>query len=70
MNLPEFSDVKKLKLAFHALLIGSSLTLISLIVNDVISLIFYKRITLNLFFITIIMVFWVLWAIQNTKYQK
>lgn len=62
--------MKILKLSVHALLIGVLLTLVSLIVNDVISIIFHERITINLFFINLIMVFWVLWAMQNTKYQK
>ena len=62
--------MKILKLSVHALLIGVLLTLASLIVNDVISIILHERITLNLIFIHLIMVFWVLWAIQNTKYQK
>lgn len=62
--------MKILKLSVHALLLGVLLTLVSLIVNDVISIVFHERITLNLFFINLIMFFWVLWAMQNTKYQK
>ncbi|MET1180818.1 hypothetical protein ABG775_23095 [Peribacillus simplex] len=70
MNLLSFSKVKILKLSIHALLIGVLLTLVSLIVNDVISIVFHERMTLNLIFINVIMAFWVLWAMQNTKYQK
>ncbi|MFF2855409.1 hypothetical protein [Peribacillus sp. NPDC058002] len=70
MNLLSFSKVKILKLSIHALLIGVLLTLVSLIVNDVISIVLHERMTLNLIFINVIMAFWVLWAIQNTKYQK
>ncbi|WP_260288557.1 hypothetical protein [Peribacillus aracenensis] len=70
MNLLSFSKVKILKLSIHALLIGVLLTLVSLIVNDVISMVLHERMTLNLIFINVIMAFWVLWAMQNTKYQK
>lgn len=69
-NVPEFSRVKKLKLATHSLLICVLLSLISLIINDVFSLVVHERINVNLFFIPIIMVFWVLIAINKPTYQK
>jgi len=70
LDLPEFSQIKKFKLIIHALMIGSLPTIISLIINDAISLIFHQRITINISFVTFMMVFWVLWAAKHTKYQK
>jgi len=70
LDLPEFSQIKKFKLMVHALLLGSLLTIISLLVNDAISLVLHQRITINLSFVIFMMVFWVLCAAKHKKYQK
>jgi hypothetical protein len=59
-----------LKLSLHSLLLCILLSLASLIINDVFSIIADKRINLNLFFIPLIMVFWVLIAIKKTNIPK
>lgn len=68
--IPDFSRIKMLKLLIHSLLICILLSLVSLIINDIFSIIVDRRINLNLFFIPIIMVFWVLIAIKKPTYQK
>ncbi|PCD08001.1 hypothetical protein CMV16_08125 [Peribacillus simplex] len=69
-DIPDFSRIKMLKLSLHSLLLCILLSLASLIINDVFSIIADKRINLNLFFIPLIMVFWVLIAIKKPTYQK
>jgi hypothetical protein len=70
LDLPDFSRIKMMKLSIHSLLICILLSLFSLIINDLFSIIVDKKINLNLFFIPIIMVFWVLIAINKPTYQK
>ncbi|MGG0847866.1 hypothetical protein [Peribacillus simplex] len=69
-DIPDFSRVKMLKLTIHSLLLCILVSLISLIINDVFSIIVDERTNFNLFFIPIIMVFWVLIAIKKPTYQK
>lgn len=69
-DIPDFSRVKMLKLTIHSLVLCILLSLVSLIINDVFSIIVDERTNLNLFFIPIIMVFWVLLVIKKPTYQK
>ena len=69
-DIPDFSRMKMLKLSLHSLFLCILLSLVCLIINDVFSIIVDKRINLNLFFIPIIMVFWVLIAVKKPTYQK
>lgn len=69
-DIPNFKRVKKVKLVIHSLLICAGLSLVSLMINDVFSLVVHKRIGINLFFIPMFMVFWLLIAIRKSAYQK
>ncbi|AZV59868.1 hypothetical protein DOZ91_04085 [Peribacillus frigoritolerans] len=70
LDIPDFSRIKMLKLSLHSLFLCTVFSLVCLIINDVFSIIVDKRINLNLFFIPIIMVFWVLIAVKKPTYQK
>lgn len=69
-DIPDFKRVKKIKLVIHSLLICAGLSLMSLMIHDVFSLVVHKRIEINLFFISIFMVFWLFIAIRKSAYQK
>ncbi len=69
-DIPDFSRVKKFKLAIHTFLLCVMLTIINLMFTDLFSLLLNVRIHANLSLLPCMLAFWVLFAIKKPRYRK
>lgn len=62
--------LKQGKLIFHAIIVAAIFTVISLIFNDLLSIIFNRRFHINLVFVPILGLVWMYFASKNKRYVK
>lgn len=70
MNHFNIENIKQGKLIFHAIIVAAILTVISLIFNDLLSIIFNHRFHINLVFVPILGLVWMYFASKNKRYVK
>lgn len=63
-------NIKRGKLMFHAMIVVSIMTVISLILNDLLSILFNHRFHIDLVFIPMLGLVWMYIASKNKRYVK
>lgn len=69
-SFPKLKTVRLSKLFFHSILLMIILTLLSLFVTDLISLAIGYRIEKDTSYVSVFVLIWVLFALQNNRYKK
>jgi len=71
-NFLKKSNIKFLKLFFHAIILTIILNFLVLLISDIISWTLGKTFenNTNTGFVTIIVMIWIFFALQNKRYQK
>lgn len=69
-NFPEISMIRFPKLFVHSILLMVGLTFLSLFAADLMSLIREKAIEASSGFVTLLVILWIFFAVQNPKYKK
>ena len=69
-SLSKVGTVRFSKLLFHSIILTMILTFFSLLVTDLISLALGFCMEINVGYVSVIVLIWVLYALQNERYKK
>lgn len=70
-NFPRVSEVRFMKLSIHSIFIMATLTILTLLSKDLVSLALGHPIEKDISYVfTILFTIWLLFAVQNNQYQK
>ena len=69
VNFPKVGTVRLSKLFFHSILLTIFLTFLFLLVTDLLSLALGYRIEKDTSYVSVFIVIWILYALQNDRYK-